>query len=815
MSDEQPFDLDKMPSATTDVSRVASNNTDHNRGRGEQRDKFEWKRGSVDYIGLVMRYKFWLLCGMISGLLVGHLIFQKLGPEYDATAKVLVSKRVAVPIRENGQAAETWGDRSEHIALIMSPLIIQSAVEQGKLNELPTLRLSKDPVEDILDDLKVQRSAGHDRSVLNVLDVTFKSPKREDAKVVVGAVIDAYKSFLEEQHRHNTTELVERANKAKDDLQTQIEAKEDDYEKFRESAPVHLKAPTRGANNERITSATNRHQENIELLEKERHTLRLKKSETQSKIDAIDAALASGQSREELAASIRLFGGGQTKATEGTSITLGKTSPSNDFDTRLLTLILAERKLLREFGEDWPDVVSIRDQITGLKDFYRARGMKIPGEANPNGQVAGNTGTPTGIAASTNPLAYGTTAQPDTINVYKLWLNQELTQLVLRERQIERDYPVEVTKSRALTQFLIKDRRINDDIDRLNGLLNGIQVQLAELHIEKENPGYNLQLVAPPRDQLSLKRIIKLYGAGIFLMMSVIGAMILLREWKDTTLKSVEEIRNSLTLPILGSVPAFRSSTRKDRSSLQPALCYYHRPGSPEAEAYRSVRTAFNVCLENGQTVIQVTSPEAGDGKSTLVANLAIAIAQSGRRVLLIDCDLRKPTMHRLFGMRQDIGVTDVLGRDIDLLTAVQHTVVDGLGVLTSGELPGNPAELLASPEFDRMLRDARQEYDLILVDTPPLLAVSDPCIVAQRMDGLVLVLRMLKNKRTSAVRATELIETNHIRVVGVVANGTDIQTDEYSYRETYGHNVTPEVSVTPEVNSNRATPRANDLQKI
>lgn len=787
MTKEQPFDFDQLPRSTGAFKHESATEAENSRGRSKQADKVEWKRGNVDYFKLLMRYKLWLLCGMISGVLVGHLLFQRLGPEYDAMAKVLVSKRVAVPVRENVEA-ETWGDRSEHIALIMSPLIVQMAVDQGKLLDLPSLRLSKDPVEDILDALKVNRSAGHDLSVLNVLDITYKSPRRDDAKAVVNAVIAAYKSFLAEQHRQNTVELVGRVNRAERDLRMQIDAKQDDYETFRATAPIHLKTPTRGANGERITSSSNVHQENLEALDKERQSLTVKKAEAQSKIVAINAALESGQSRDELAASIQLFAGMQAKTDGTTSITLGGPTGQADLDSRLLTLILEERKLLQEYGEDWPDVVSIRRQKEVLKDFYRQRGVKIPGDAFPIGPVAGYPPTQPN-SAGTFPTV-PTEAKPDLINIYKLWLGQELDRLVLREKELDRIYPAEFRKAQDLSKFLVQDRRINDDIDRLSGLWNSIRVQLAELEIEKENPGYTLQLVAPARDQLSLKRIAKLYGAGIVAMMGLIGAIAFLREWKDTTLKSVEEIRNSLPLPILGSVPAFRASVRKPGSLLEAALCYYHRPGSPEAEAYRSVRTAFNVCLEKGQQIIQVTSPEAGDGKSTLVANLAIAIAQSGQRVLLIDCDLRKPTMHRLFGLRQNIGVTDVLSREIDLLTAVQRTAIDELSVLTSGDLPENPAELLASPEFERLLNNARHEFDLVLVDTPPLLVVSDPCIVAQRADGLVLVLRMLKNKRTSAVRAAELIDTNHIRVIGVVANGTDTRTDEYSYREAYGAQV-------------------------
>ena len=215
-------------------------------------------------------------------------------------------------------------------------------------------------------------------------------------------------------------------------------------------------------------------------------------------------------------------------------------------------------------------------------------------------------------------------------------------------------------------------------------------------------------------------------------------------------------------------------------------MCYYHRPRSPEAEAYRSVRTAFFVCVNDQQKIIQVTSPEPGDGKSTLVANLAIAVAQSGKKVLLIDSDLRRPTLHTLFGLQQDRGVTDVMNGDMDLLTAAQETVVDGLSVLTSGSLPPNPAELLASPSFEDLLQHAEREFDVVLVDTPPLLAVSDPCIVAQRTHGMILVLRMAKNRRTAAKRATELLQTNNVPVIGIVCNGTDASMGGYDYRTAY-----------------------------
>ena len=491
MSDEQPFDVDKMPSSIEEVHYQPSSSTNLTRGRSYQT---EWKRGSVDYVKLLMRYKLWLVCGMISGLLIGHLIFQKLGPEYDATAKVLVSKRVAVPIREDAKA-ETWGERGEHIALIMSPLIVESAVERGKLRELPTLRLSKDPVEDIIYELRVKRSAGHDRSVLNVLDITYKSTKREDAKIVVNAIIDAYKAFLADQHRQNAGELVARVNRAKNDIRVQIDAKEDEYQVFRDSAPIHLKTPTRGANGERITTSTNVHQENLEALDKERQLVLVKKAEAQSKVDAIDAALESGQSREELAASIQLFAGAQTKSVSPTSITVGgvPNTGQNDLDTCWLTLTLQERKLLREYGQDWPEVVAIREQKEALKDFYRLRGGRVPGEPALANNPAGNSNgqqSRFGISGAGNAAAGGA----DLVNIYMLWLRQELNRLVLREKELNRIYSLEFQKARDLSKYLVRDRRINNDIDRLNGLWNSIEVQLAKLEIKNKTQATSCNL---------------------------------------------------------------------------------------------------------------------------------------------------------------------------------------------------------------------------------------------------------------------------------------------------------------------------------
>ena len=745
------------------------------RPRGEWKvgPRVEWKSGAVDYISLISKYRLWIVCGVILGLLSGHLIYRQLGPEFTATAKVLVAKRVVSPTRQTGEV-ETWGDRAEHIALIMSPLIVTKAIELHQLDRLPSLRDSSDPVEEIIDGLKVTRSAGLDQSVLNVLDITYKSPDRDDAKAVVNAVIDAYDGFLKSQHAQNTSELIDLVDRTSARIQSDIARVEAEHDTFRDSAPLYLRIPERGPNGERITMSANIHQATLDKLQTDRDLLMAMQNETESQIQAIESALAAGQPRDELAATIQLFSAPVSARSGGSDSTFGiNSSVQASLDAQLLPLILKERQLLQEYGPDWPEVVVVQSQMATIYSYYQQRGLPVPGRA---GSVTGP-----------HPLAQVRTAGgKDIIDLYVLSLRQKLAGFTDQERRIENDYRTASGKARTLASFLEQDRKLNDQIERLNGLWNLMETQASKLNIEKETPGYHLQQIAPARDQLSLKRIMKLYGAGVVAVCGLLAGMILWIEWRDTTLKSIEEIRNSITLPVLGAVPDFRVDPRLAAGPLQASLCYFHRPGSVEAEAYRSVRTAFNVCVNSSQKIFQVTSPEPGDGKSTLAANLALAMAQSGRRVLLVDSDLRMPALHRMFGLRQSIGLTDVIHGEIDLLTAAQSTVVDQLSVLTSGDIPSRPAELLASHEYGQLLSEAEREFDFVLVDTPPMLAVSDPCIVSPQTHGLILVLRLRKNSRAVAERVTELIETNHIHAIGVVANGSEEAPDGYEYRTSY-----------------------------
>ncbi|WP_394186733.1 CpsD/CapB family tyrosine-protein kinase [Metabacillus halosaccharovorans] len=206
-------------------------------------------------------------------------------------------------------------------------------------------------------------------------------------------------------------------------------------------------------------------------------------------------------------------------------------------------------------------------------------------------------------------------------------------------------------------------------------------------------------------------------------------------------------------------------------------------PKSPIAEQFRTIRTniQFSIVDEELQTMI-VTSSGPAEGKSTTTANLAVVFAQQGKRVLLIDADLRKPTVHYTFRTENHIGLSNVLTRQSSLEEAVTVTAQEKLWVLPSGPIPPNPSELLGSKGMKTLLEQAKNEYDVIILDTPPVLAVTDAQVLSNLADGVVLVVSSGKTETDAAKKAKELLESAKAKILGVVLNNKKVQDSQYYY---------------------------------
>ncbi|MFS0614950.1 CpsD/CapB family tyrosine-protein kinase [Lederbergia ruris] len=211
-------------------------------------------------------------------------------------------------------------------------------------------------------------------------------------------------------------------------------------------------------------------------------------------------------------------------------------------------------------------------------------------------------------------------------------------------------------------------------------------------------------------------------------------------------------------------------------------------PKSPISEQYRTIRTniEFSAVDEEIRTLM-VTSSGPAEGKSTTTANLAVVFAQQGKKVLIVDADMRKPTVHYTFGVTNTTGLTNVLTRQATLEAAARSTDIENLNVLPSGPIPPNPAELLGSKGMQVFFEKAKERYDMIIFDTPPVLAVTDAQILANKCDGTVLVVASGKTELESAQKTKELLSAAQAKLLGVVLNNKKMEKTDYYYY--YGTN--------------------------
>lgn len=204
-------------------------------------------------------------------------------------------------------------------------------------------------------------------------------------------------------------------------------------------------------------------------------------------------------------------------------------------------------------------------------------------------------------------------------------------------------------------------------------------------------------------------------------------------------------------------------------------------PKSPMAEAYRTLRTNIRFSsFDNKIKTIVVTSSLPGEGKSTICANLAVVMAENGYKTILIDCDQRKANLHKLFNIPNEKGLSDFLVDNVQFSEVLQKTEIPNLNVITSGTKPPNPSELFTSEKIKKFINDLKRIYDYIIIDTTPVMVVTDAQLISAYADGCILVVASSEVEKSAAIKTKELLEKVNAKVLGVVLNKVDIKKKDY-----------------------------------
>ncbi|HOQ38592.1 MAG TPA: polysaccharide biosynthesis tyrosine autokinase [Acetivibrio sp.] len=287
-------------------------------------------------------------------------------------------------------------------------------------------------------------------------------------------------------------------------------------------------------------------------------------------------------------------------------------------------------------------------------------------------------------------------------------------------------------------------------------------------------------------------------AVSAFLGLLLGAALIFLLEFIDHTFKKPEEVERHLGLNVIGTIPEFEGGKRgkkkaKDQKVLEQQylknLIAHNNPKAPATEAFRELRTnLYYTSVDKELKTLVVTSPTLGDGKTVTAVNLAVTLARLGKKVLIIDADMRKPKVHYYFGIKNKTGLTNILTEQNEdyKVKITQKDDIQNLYIITCGPVPPNPAEMLSSNKMKNLLDKLKDEYDLIIVDTPPVAQVTDAAIVAGITDGVLLVLASRQTRIEMAKRAKKLLNSVNANIIGTVLTKIENRRTGYYYYYKY-----------------------------
>ena len=362
----------------------------------------------------------------------------------------------------------------------------------------------------------------------------------------------------------------------------------------------------------------------------------------------------------------------------------------------------------------------------------------------------------------------------------------------------------------------IEYHRLDRDRDNNEKLFGLLLERTKEADLQRMLRVNNVRMADPPVDPRSPVRPRAFVNLALGVVFGLLfgAGFAYLREQLDVSLKTPDDMETKLEAPFLGLLPQldvgadsggyyayYRKRTKKkseegktrrrattaEERELPPELIVHERPLSGIAEAARAIRT--NVLFMNPDHPYKrllVTSSVPGEGKTTVACSLAIAIAQSGQRVVLVDCDLRRPRLHRVFDRIGDAGVTNVLIGQATMDEVAKPSIVPNLWTIPAGPIPPNPGDILHSASFKRFIDDLSTRFDRVIIDTPPLVAVADAAIISTVIDDSIFVTRAFKTSRLIARQGLRSLRDVESRIVGTVLNAVDLRKHEYSYYKQY-----------------------------
>lgn len=699
---------------------------------------------SLDIWGFLRRRKAFVILLSMVGAGLGYLYFQKQIPRYSSAALLQVIHHSSDTMVENLLAERNLSDAQ---FVISSRKLLEPCVKNNNLTELETLRGMN--IDDALQKVARMIAAVPAKDAANILHITCEGANPADTAEIANAVAAEFIIHQEKSYENAVTKLQLLLTQAKDELSDSLAKLENEYAEFDKTSPLQ-------------SDGSNQHQQRLQEIRSKIDALVLRRTELKVELRGLENALRDGNQREAL---MMLIGKqSEVEETENPQVVDSVVSNAQIMYQQLMPLMMQEELLSEEYGPGHPKLQAIRNKIEITRSQFERLQELEPKQS---------------------PLE-APKAKSDVLAVYMDMLRQELLFADETERELAAYAAREESGAKSLRDFVHQRRNFERRIERETSIFEDVQQQMRDTQLPTNMGGVTASVLTAARHgELVYPKLSQFLGMGSFLGALLGLGLGYLVEVADRSFRKPEDIIREFGIPIVGHIPYMTEQKLRKipkDTTIDRTIVTLHLPRSRPSEAYRSVRTAVCFSATGGEhRVIQVTSPAAGDGKSTLTMNFAVSLAQSGKKTIIIESDFRRPKVHKLTGVSNKVGVVDVLRGDAEVTDAIQETELEGFYVMPCGSRPKNPSELITRPEYEQLLQVLREKFEYVIIDTPPVLVVTDPCSVAPRVDGVLLCVRLSKHTRDFGRRSLEQLRDVGANMTGIVVNGVE-ETDAYGY---------------------------------
>lgn len=736
---------------------------------------------SNDLLGLLFRRRALIIASGLMGLLAGGIYYLFSKPVYESRAQILVMQNDSALMatdKDTTQSHVSADLLATHMSLLQSKRIVEQALVESQLGDLPSVAqaIPEDgsAADYVIENMYVSRGGEGAARDARVLSVAFRHTDPEDCKLITEAILQEYKRFVKSRFQDVNKEAVGLINTARLELESDINELASDYRRFRSESPL-LSATEGGANVYALQ---------YEELSAELSTLMLAIDESRGRLELVKEQLAAldeqgGSELEKLAliddrnaerlGILVTVERGESQTAAFQALQPERMAGATSEYSSLLTLKGELSQAIQEYGAKHPLVTTLQTQVREMESFLRER--------------------QTALAVSDGEAQL---TPDDVMAAYVRLLENDLTAQQRRKLDLEKQIAKTEEKAKTLVDYELENEARLRELTRSETLYDSVVERLRDINMQKDSSALIQEVIEDPvlGKQVSPSKLIAMAIAMLCTVL-LAGSTVIVSELTDKSVHSASELEEIYGTQIISHIPdmsrdlesrSILKRAARSKTNVSPSIMAFHDSSSRVSEAFRGIRTRIMLKLGGKHRLLAVTSPNQGDGKSTITANLAVSLASVGKSVLLVDCDLRRPSVHQLFGVEKTPGLVEVINEAVDFHDVCQQGPSQNLSILPSGEVPANPGELLASDRFSGLLQALKEKYDYIILDCPPVLPVSDPTIIAQLVDSVLLVTCLDSNGIPKARQCCRSLASAGVDLAGLIVNRADHSGGAYSY---------------------------------